>query len=145
MGAIAHKNGISLKALMEANPGVNPKKLQVNQKIQIPAAAAGVAGAGVAPGAGSPDMAAGDVTVYTVKAGDTLGKIAKLNHTTYKKIMALNELKTTSIKVNQKLKIPAPKTAGTETPAPAPLAPVVPSQPASTVAATPPPPATSSN
>jgi LysM repeat protein len=59
----------------------------------------------------------GDATTYTVKSGDTLSKIAKQNHTTFKKIMALNDLKTTSIKVGQKLKLPAPKTAGTETPA----------------------------
>ena len=36
-----------------------------------------------------------------------------MNHTTFKKIMALNDLKTTSIKVGQKLKLPAPKAAAT--------------------------------
>jgi LysM repeat protein len=122
LGAIARKNGVSLKALMDANAGVNPRKLHVGQKIQIP----GGTGAGAA--ATSPEVASGDEAVYTVKAGDTLAKIAKLNHTSYKKIMALNDLKTTSIKPGQKLKIPAPKVAATETPAPTP-APVVPLQP----------------
>ena len=54
----------------------------------------------------------GDTGSYTVKSGDTLSKIAKANHTTYKKIMALNDLKTTSIKVGQKLKVPEGGCAG---------------------------------
>ena len=82
----------------------------------------------------------GDATTYTVKSGDTLSKIAKLNHTSFKKIMALNDLKTTSIKVGQKLKVPV-KAAVTETPAAPASAAVVPMQPApaatTTVAATP--------
>ena len=126
LGAIAHKNGVSLKALMDANAGVNPKKLQIGQKIQIPAGTSAVAST---PAAVSPDVAAatGDATVYVVKSGDTLSKIAKVNHTTVKKIMALNDLKTSSIKVAQKLKMPAPKMAGAETPAtPAASAPIVP-------------------
>ena len=130
LGAIAHKNGITLKAMMDANPGVNPKKLKVGQKVQIPAGASSVASA-ASPGAATPDMAAasGDTTTYTVKSGDTLSKIAKLNHTSFKKIMAMNDLKTTSIKVGQKLKLPV-KAAGTETPAAPASAAVVPLQPA---------------
>jgi LysM repeat protein len=112
LGAIARKNGIPLKALMDANAGVNPKKLQIGQKIQIPA---GTGAATASAGAATSDT--GDDTIYTVKSGDTLSKIAKLNHTTFKKIMALNDLKTTSIRTGQKLKLPALKTAETETPA----------------------------
>jgi LysM repeat protein len=141
LGALARKNGITLKALMDANPGVNPKKLKIGQKVEIPAGASSVASA-AAPGAATPDMAGapGDTTIYTVKSGDTLSKIAKLNHTSFKKIMALNDLKTTSIKVGQKLKVPV-KAAGTETPAAPASAAVVPLQPApastTTAAATP--------
>jgi len=36
LGAIARKNGISLKALLDANPGINPKKIQVGQKLKVP-------------------------------------------------------------------------------------------------------------
>ena len=138
LGALAHKNGLSLKALMDANPGVNPKKLKVGQKIQIPAGASAVASA-ASPAAAAPDVAAatGDTTTYTVKTGDTLGKIARLNHTSFKKIMAMNDLKTTSIKVGQKLKLPV-KAAGTETPAAPASAAIVPLQtapPATTTAA----------
>jgi len=135
LGAIAHKNGITLKALLDANPGVNPKKLQVKQKLQIPAGTNALA---ASPGA-TPDMAAasGDVTTYTVKSGDTLSKIAKMNHVSYKKIMALNDLKTTSIRAGQKLKLPAPKSASSETPAAAPaIVPLQTAPPATTTAAT---------
>jgi len=135
LGAIAHKNGIGLKVLMEANAGVNPKKLQVGQKIQIPAGAGAPAST---PGTGAAATDTGDATIYTVKSGDTLGKIAKMNHTTFKKIMALNDLKTTSIKTGQKLKLPAPKTAGTETPAATTaIVPLATPPPAATTAAAP--------
>jgi LysM repeat protein len=116
MAAIAHKNGLSLKALMEANPGVNAKKLQIGQKVQIPAATtalATTAGKDAAPGA-SAETASADGTVYVVKSGDMLLKIAKAHGTTVKKIMAMNELKSTSIRAGQKLKLPAAKTSSTE-------------------------------
>jgi LysM repeat protein len=59
----------------------------------------------------TPATAPGDAAVYTVKSGDTLFKIAKLNHTSYKKIMALNDLKTTTVKLGQILKLPSLKPA----------------------------------
>jgi hypothetical protein len=58
-----------------------------------------------------PQIATVDTGFYIVKAGDTLGKIAKAHHTTSEKIKALNALKSTSLKVNQKLKLPAAKAA----------------------------------
>jgi LysM repeat protein len=120
LGAIAHRNGISLKALMDANPGVNAKKLKIGQKLQIPASMAAVA---AAPGA-SADSSGVDTAVYTVKSGDILLRIAKTHGTTVKKIMALNDLKTTSIRAGQKLKLPA-KTVSSE-PAAAPAAAAIP-------------------
>ncbi len=43
--------------------------------------------------------------VYSVKKGDTLGAIAKKHRTTVKKIMAKNHLKTTVLRIGQKLRI----------------------------------------
>jgi len=37
---IAHQKGVALKALIDANPGINPKKLQVGQKLKVPTAKA---------------------------------------------------------------------------------------------------------
>ncbi|MDC1142835.1 L,D-transpeptidase family protein [Planctomycetota bacterium] len=47
----------------------------------------------------------GDLELYTVKRGDTLGKIAIKFNTTWEMIQRINGLKTTSIRVDQKLKI----------------------------------------
>jgi LysM repeat protein len=108
--AIAHRQHVSVKALMDANPGVDARKLRVGQKIQIPGSSAVAANAGAAPA----EAGTSDGNVYVVKTGDTLGKIARLHGTSYKKLMALNDLKTTSIRVGQKLKLPAPKPAGAD-------------------------------
>jgi LysM repeat protein len=109
--AIARENGLSLKALMEANPDVQAKKLQIGQKLQLPAGTAGVAATsatGATPGA-TADAAPTEGAVCTVKSGDVLLKIAKAHGTTVKRIMALNDLRTPSIRAGQKLKLPAPK------------------------------------
>jgi LysM repeat protein len=104
LAKIAKKNGVSLKALQAANPGVIPTKLKVGQKLVIPAG-----GKAAADSAAPTISAAGDVGTasYTVKSGDTLTKIAKKNGTTVKAIEAANGLSTTKIKVGQKLKIPS--------------------------------------
>ena len=115
LAAIAHKNGLSLKALAEANPNVNAKKLQIGQKVQIPAATVALSTTAkeAAPGAAA-EAAPADGSVYVVKSGDILLKIAKAHGTTVKKIMAMNELKSTSIRTGQKLKLPAARTAAAE-------------------------------
>jgi LysM repeat protein len=116
---IAKKFGITTKALMDANPGLQPTKLQIGQKLQIPAATA--SGAGAAP-AVTPSVAAMDSTgaaqIYTVKSGDNLTKVAAQFHVSLKQLRAANNLKTDMLKVGQKLTIPA-KTAPAAPVAPA--------------------------
>ena len=72
---------------------------------------------------------------YTVKGGDTLGRIAKKNGVSIKALRAANNLSSDKINVGQKLKIPAK--GGTETPAPAVKTPAEPI-PAAPVPLTPP-------
>ena len=121
LAKIAKKNGVTLSALKAANPGVEPTKLKVGQKLTIP-------GGGTAPAANgasiAPDTGLGGET-YTVKSGDSLTKIAKAHGTTVKAIRAENNLNTDHIKVGLKLKIPAKVEAAAPAPAPAP-APVAP-------------------
>jgi LysM repeat protein len=119
LGAIARKNGISLSALEDANPGVNPRKLQIGQKIQIPESTTAGATATAATG-GAAEAAGVETITYTVKAGDMLAKIAKAHGTRVKTIMEMNDLKTTAIRVGQKLKLPVIKTAMAELPAASP-------------------------
>jgi LysM repeat protein len=118
LAKIAKKNGVTLKALQAANPGVIPTKLKVGQKLVIPAG-----GKAAADSAAPAVSAGGDVGTasYTVKSGDTLTKIAKAHGTTVKAIEAANGLSTTKIKVGQKLKIPAKAEAAAPA-APAPVA-----------------------
>jgi LysM repeat protein len=115
LAAIAKRNSVSLRALTEANPGLNARKLKIGQKLQIPASTGAVASAnsGSSSASAAPEVAS-DGSAYVVKSGDTLGKIARAHGTSYKRIMALNDLKTTGIRVGQKLKMPAPKPAGAE-------------------------------
>jgi LysM repeat protein len=135
---IAKNNHVSVKAITDANPGIEPTKLKIGQKIHIPAAAAPTAT--TVPGAAPIESAsaAGDQT-YTVKSGDNLTKIAVQHGTTLKALRAANGLKTDSIKVGQKLKIPAKASAPVTAPvAPAEPVPSSPTAPSST-APTPPP------
>lgn len=124
LGKIAKKNGVTLKALQAANPGVVPTKLKVGQKLSIPAATASVSSAATTGSESGPET-------YIVKSGDTLSKIAKSHGTTVKAIESENSLPMTKIKVGQKLKIPskaeatAPEPASLA-PAPAASAPVTP-------------------
>ncbi len=131
---IARKNGVSVKAIEAANPGIVPTKLKVGQKISLPA------GGAMAPAAAT---ATADVEasgeVYTVKSGDTLTKIAKAHGTSVKALESANSLSTTKIKVGQKLKLPAKAEAA------APAAPVVDTTVAPSVPTTPPPSTTSAH
>ncbi len=112
--SIAKKFNVTMKAVQEANPGVEPTKLRPGQKLHIPApVAAGTAPASAAPAAATSEQ------VYTVKSGDTLTKIATDHGTTVRALRSANNLTTDQIKVGQKLKIPAREAA----PAPAPAGP----------------------
>jgi len=117
---IAKKSGVSVKSLEAANPGVDPKKLQIGQKLHVPAATSATTTGAPMAAPGSPEMApAGGEQTYKVKSGDTLIGIAKQFHTSVKAIESANNLTTSSIKVGQMLKIPV-KAAPTPEPAPAP-------------------------
>ncbi len=121
---IAKKTGVTVKAIQAANPGVEPTKLKVGQKLSIPASSGSAAASASAGAQASTGSSAGEET-YTVKSGDTLTKIAKAHGTTVKAIRAENNLNTDHIKVGQKLKIPAKAETAAAAPAPAP-APVEP-------------------
>jgi LysM repeat protein len=104
---IAKKFSVSTKAVEDANPGVQPTKLKIGQKLQIPAPASAST---TTPSPGAPaasDAGMGGQESYTVKSGDTLTKIASQFGTTIKALRSENNLTTDKIKVGQKLKIPA--------------------------------------
>jgi LysM repeat protein len=116
-GLLAKKFHVSAKAIADANPGVDPTKLKVNQKIHIPAPAAATPSA--AGNTSAEPMATGGEPTYTVKSGDNLSTIAKEKGVTVKALRAANNLKTDRITVGQKLKIPTKTSAPTASTAPA--------------------------
>lgn len=130
---IGKKYGVGYKAIEAANPGVNPNRLKVGDKIKIPPPK------GAAPAAteGNGTTAAGadsGARTYKVKSGDNLGKIAKTYGVSVAALRSANHLKTDQIKVGQTLKIPLKTGAAPaiETAAPPPASPIPPVPPPAT-------------
>ena len=97
---IASRHGVTVQAIIKANPAVDSNRMQIGQVLIIPAPAA-------KPPA--PSLPEGTV-VYEVKPGDSLYAIAKEHKTTVKAIREVNDLTTSKIRPGQKLTIPLPET-----------------------------------
>ncbi len=93
--SIKDEYGTTMQALKAANPGVDPLKLQLGQTLNVPAPA---------PRTGAP--AGNPGSIYVVKSGDNLGKIAIRHKTTVSRLRELNGLSSDRIRVGQKLKVP---------------------------------------
>ncbi len=112
LSKIATKFHVPLKALIDANPGVDPLKLKIGQTIHVPPAAATAQGSASSASPASPgDTTAASEHLYTVKSGDTLSKIAAEHKVTIKALRSANNLTTDRITVGQKLKIPSKSSA----------------------------------
>jgi LysM repeat protein len=114
LSEIATANGISLANLQSANPGLDPRRLRVGAKIQIPPpdpTASRSSSSGISESNGSSG------NLYTVKPGDNLTRIAKQHGVTVSQLRAANGLRTSAIRAGQKLKIPSGSSArgGTNT------------------------------
>ena len=97
---IASRHGVTVQAIIKANPAVDSNRMQIGQVLIIPAPAA-------KPPA--PSLPEGTV-VYEVKPGDSLYAIAKEHKTTVKAIREINDLTTSKIRPGQKLTIHSPET-----------------------------------
>lgn len=81
--SIAKKYSITVQQLQDANPGVDPTKLQIGQQIIIP------------------------VTTYTVQAGDTFYSIAKKYNITVQQLQGANPgVDPTKLQIGQQITIP---------------------------------------
>ncbi|MFB3164826.1 LysM peptidoglycan-binding domain-containing protein [Neobacillus sp. 179-J 1A1 HS] len=105
---IATKYQTTVSELKKLN-NLNSDFLQVNQKLQVPAPAQPVPTVAASTTASS-------TSVYVIKSGDYLGKIAKQFNTTVNDLKSLNGLTSDRIYMGQALKVPGK----TETPTPAP-------------------------
>ncbi len=120
---IAKAHGVTTKALLDANPGLDPKKLKAGMTIQIPAGGTSKSSTTAATHSADETVkttsgagATGETTEYIVKGGDNLSKIARKYGTTVKELKALNGLKNNNIIVGKKLKVPAKAAADTTAP-----------------------------
>jgi peptidoglycan DL-endopeptidase LytF len=102
---LAKKFRVSQQSIANANPTVDPRRLQVGQKIYIPAPApssssstSGESGTATAPG---------NQKTYNVKSGDNLTRIARRYGTTPRALREANSLTSDRIVVGQKLVIPS--------------------------------------
>ena len=139
-GRIAKENGVSQKALRDANPGLaNPDRLHVGQKLNVPPRGTGLGAAApkkaqkTAPKKAATLPPKAGYTVYVVQEGDILGRIANRHKTTVKAIQEANGIADpTKLRAGAAIYVPsaaAPAPAPEEAaPAPAPAAPVAPSE-----------------
>ncbi len=137
---LAKKYGTTIKAIEAANPGVDSRKLKLNQKLNIPAATTTEAGS--TSGAASNATPESGGTTYTVKSGDNLTRIAKRFGVSVSALRTANHLQTDRLTVGKKLTIPAKAgaaSAAAPTPPPVTTPEPMPSTPAPVV-----PPSTSS-
>ncbi|MCF3648995.1 LysM peptidoglycan-binding domain-containing protein [Synoicihabitans lomoniglobus] len=107
--ALAKKNNVSVRELAAANNLAPDAGLRLDQVIVIP----GKVAAPVPPSRESGSKASSaPETIYVIKSGDTLGKIARLNGTTVAKLKAFNNLSSDLVRVGDRLVIPdAPASA----------------------------------
>lgn len=108
--SIAKKFNVSSKAIGDANPGVDPKRLKIGQTLHIPPPTPAAATNG---GSTAGATATGAGQVYSVKSGDTLSSIAAHFGVSVRALSSANHLTTTRITVGQKLTIPAKAPAPT--------------------------------
>lgn len=113
---IARKFHVSVKAIIDANPGVEPTRLKVGQTLHIPPPATPSGAPGAVGGSGPPVETPSGEQIYTVKSGDTLTRIAGQYGVSVRALRSANSLTTDRIRVGQKLKIPV-KSAPVQAPA----------------------------
>ena len=91
---IAQQYNITVDALMRANPGVDPNRLQIGQVICIPTAA-------------PPTPSCPGGFLYTIRAGDTLYLIAQRYNVTVQELIAANPgIDPNRLQIGQQICIP---------------------------------------
>jgi LysM repeat protein len=85
--------------IQDANPGLKPERMQIGQKLKLPARTAGRAAAASTPGSAATSPAVGSAAVpgaagrntYVVRSGDTLTTIARARYGSVAKWRAIYE------------------------------------------------------
>lgn len=107
LAKIAKKHNVSLEKLLKLNGMNRSTIIKVGQEIALPEPAPEAEVVPAKPVAQQIESAVetDELTVYIVKKGDSLGRIAKKHKTTVKHLMDINGLKNHNIKIGQKLNV----------------------------------------
>lgn len=100
---IARDHGMKVADLVAANPGVDSRRLQVGQKLNLPPNVPAVT-----PSIPTPGSENRTGTVHVVVSGDTLFGLERKYGVPVKQIQEANNLRGSTIRVGQKLDIPIP-------------------------------------
>ena len=98
LGVIAEKNNTSVSALKQSNH-LKSNNIRIGQKLKVPSSSGLLVK--------TQHKKAVSQTHYEVRKGDSLGVIAARHSTTISAIKQTNHLKTSNIRIGQKLKLPA--------------------------------------
>ena len=121
LAKISKKFNVTIASIKRLNPSIKKDVVRVGQKLKlpgkidvsvrsVPVAVTATATAAKKPAAKKGYASyAGATKEYVVKNGDTLGSIAYGNGITIRQLKELNGLSSDSLKIGQKLKIPAEK------------------------------------
>ncbi len=105
LGKIAKAHRVSLSELLKEN-NLNMKSvLKIGQSIAIPGSAEAVGTPKVKPSDLKPSLPGTETETYTVKKGDTLGKIAIQHGMSVATLKSVNSLSSDMIRVGQKLTV----------------------------------------
>ena len=97
---LAQRYGTTVQAIQAANPGVDPNRLQIGQRICIPVQ--------------QPQPPTCPGFFYTIQAGDTFFSLAQRYRTTVQAIQAANPgVDPTQLQIGQRICIPVPRTTET--------------------------------
>jgi len=121
LSKISKRYNVTLSSIRRLNPSIKNDVIRVGQKIKLPGkidvgvqtAPAKASAAKTAPGKAAKKSGSaaytGATKEYVVKNGDTLGSVAYGNGINIRQLKQLNGLTSDSLKIGQKLKVPAEK------------------------------------
>lgn len=112
LAGIAQQFNVSLPAVIDLNPDLDPDLISVGQEILIPPSSVQIPAGATGPGSSDGSLE------YTVVEGDTLASIAQRHNTTVAAIVAENNLENADvIRVGDILRLPASAAATSAAPA----------------------------
>jgi len=140
LAKISKKFNVTIASLRRVNPQIKNDVVKIGQKIKIPGKVdvgeqkvpAGSFKATPAKAPREYKPYTGPTKEYVVKSGDTLGAIAYGNGINIRQLKELNGLSDNTIRIGQKLRIPAEKVVAAPAPAVAEKKPVAEAKPAAT-------------